>query len=43
MQVTCPANMGPGSVFVIQAPDGRQLQVAVPAGVGPGMQFHVQA
>lgn len=43
MQVTCPANMGPGSPLVVQAPDGRQLQVTVPAGVGPGMQFQVQA
>jgi len=40
-QVIVPANAGPGSQLIVQAPTGQQMTVIVPQGVGPGMPFAV--
>ena len=41
MQVTVPDGLGPGDMFMVQAPDGQQMQVQVPPGVKSGMPIQV--
>ena len=41
--VTCPKDVGPGQVFIVQTPAGEQLRVEVPEGIEVGMKFEVAA
>jgi len=42
MPVQVPPGVAAGSVVMITAPNGQQLQVLVPAGLAPGQVFNVQ-